>query len=100
MSSVTTPAAAATAAANSSSTSSASGVANTLSASDFLQILVAEFQNQDPTSRPTRLSMRAKWWSSRTWDSLQSINQELAGRTDSTNKPDAGGIRIYQAVRS
>src|SRR5580698_9568490 len=80
MSSVTNPATAA--AAPSTTSSSSSGVANTLSASDFLQILVAEFQNQDPTSPtdPTQYASQMVEFSN--LGQLQSINQDLQG--DST----------------
>jgi flagellar basal-body rod modification protein FlgD len=99
MSSVTTPATAATAAANSSSTSSASGVANTLSASDFLQILVAEFQNQDPTSPtdPTQYASQMVEFSN--LGQLQSINQDLQGeQTPQTSLMQAASAYIGRQV--
>jgi flagellar basal-body rod modification protein FlgD len=65
-------------------TNSASSAANTpaLSASDFLQILVAEFQNQDPTSPtdPTQYASQMVEFSN--LGQLQSINQDL--QTDQT----------------
>lgn len=51
----------------------------TLTANDFLQILVAEFQNQDPTSPtdPTQYASQMVQFSN--LGQLQSINQDLQG---------------------
>ena len=58
-------------------TSPAAAVTPTLTASDFLQILVAEFQNQDPTSPtdPTQYASQMVEFSN--LGQLQSINQDL-----------------------
>jgi|HubBroStandDraft_6_1064221.scaffolds.fasta_scaffold453955_2 flagellar basal-body rod modification protein FlgD len=97
MSSVTNPATAA--AAPSTTSSSSSGVANTLSASDFLQILVAEFQNQDPTSPtdPTQYASQMVEFSN--LGQLQSINQDLQGeQTPQTNLMQAASAFIGRQV--
>src|ERR1700735_3498215 len=66
-----------TSAAASANTNSAAAIPNTLSANDFLQILVAEFQNQDPTSPtdPTEYSSQMVEFSN--LGHLQDINQTL-----------------------
>ena len=66
-----------TSAAAPSNTNSAAGVPDTLTASDFLQILVAEFQNQDPTSPtdPTEYASQMVEFSN--LGQLQDINQTL-----------------------
>jgi len=68
-----------TAAAAPTNTNSTTAVPNTLSANDFLQILVAEFQNQDPTSPtdPTQYASQMVEFSN--LGQLQSINQDLQG---------------------
>jgi flagellar basal-body rod modification protein FlgD len=100
MSSVTDATTAAAAApANTSSSSSSSAVANTLSASDFLQILVAEFQNQDPTSPtdPTQYASQMVEFSN--LGQLQSINQDLQGeQTPQTSLMQAASAYIGRQV--
>ncbi len=66
-----------TATSASTSTSSAAGVSQTLTAADFLQILVAEFSNQDPTSPtdPTQYATQMVDFSD--LGQLQNINQDL-----------------------
>lgn len=66
-----------TAAAAPTNTDSAVGAAPALNASDFLQILVAEFQNQDPTSPtdPTQYASQMVQFSN--LGQLQSINSDL-----------------------
>jgi flagellar basal-body rod modification protein FlgD len=68
-----------TSAAAPTNTDSAVNAATSLSASDFLQILVAEFQNQDPTSPtdPTQYASQMVEFSN--LGQLQSINQDLQG---------------------
>ena len=87
------------AAAPSTTSSSSSGVANTLSASDFLQILVAEFQNQDPTSPtdPTQYASQMVEFSN--LGQLQSINQDLQGeQTPQTSLMQAASAYIGRQV--
>jgi flagellar basal-body rod modification protein FlgD len=98
MSSVT-GATTAAAASTTNSTSSASAVANTLSASDFLQILVAEFQNQDPTSPtdPTQYASQMVEFSN--LGQLQSINQDLQSeQTPQTSLMQAASAYLGRQV--
>src|SRR5580704_2406357 len=66
-----------TSAAAPTNTNPAAAVAPALTSSDFLQILVAEFQNQDPTSPtdPTQYASQMVEFSN--LGQLQSINQDL-----------------------
>jgi flagellar basal-body rod modification protein FlgD len=66
-----------TSAAAPTNTNSAGAVPQTLSSSDFMQILVAEFQNQDPTSPtdPTQYASQMVEFSN--LGQLQSINSDL-----------------------
>jgi flagellar basal-body rod modification protein FlgD len=96
MSSVTN---ATTASASSTNTNSATSAASTLTASDFLQILVAEFQNQDPTSPtdPTQYASQMVEFSN--LGQLQSINQDLQGeQTPQTSLMQAASAFIGRQV--
>jgi flagellar basal-body rod modification protein FlgD len=66
-----------TSAAAPTNTNSAGAVPQTLSANDFMQILVAEFQNQDPTAPtdPTQYASQMVEFSN--LGQLQSINSDL-----------------------
>jgi flagellar basal-body rod modification protein FlgD len=81
------------------STNSASSAASTLNANDFLQILVAEFQNQDPTSPtdPTQYASQMVEFSN--LGQLQSINQDLQGeQTPQTSVMQAASAFIGRQV--
>src|SRR5580698_10966580 len=82
-----------TAAAATTNTSASLPAANTLSASDFLQILVAEFQNQDPTSPtdPTQYASQMVEFSN--LGQLQSINQDL----QNSDTPQTGLMQAASA---
>jgi flagellar basal-body rod modification protein FlgD len=82
-----------------STNSASSAVPNTLNASDFLQILVAEFQNQDPTSPtdPTQYASQMVEFSN--LGQLQSINQDLQGeQTPQTSLMQAASAFIGRQV--
>ena len=88
-----------TAAAAPTNTNPAVTVPNTLNANDFLQILVAEFQNQDPTSPtdPTQYASQMVEFSN--LGQLQSINQDLQGQqTPQTNLMQAASAFIGRQV--
>ncbi len=74
-----------TAAAAPTNTAAAAGATPALNASDFLQILVAEFQNQDPTSPtdPTQYASQMVEFSN--LGQLQSINTDLQSNQNSQN---------------
>ncbi len=74
-----------TAAAAPTNTNAAAGTTPALNASDFLQILVAEFQNQDPTSPtdPTQYASQMVEFSN--LGQLQSINTDLQSNDNSQN---------------
>jgi len=82
-----------TSAAAPASANSTAAVPNTLSANDFLQILVAEFQNQDPTSPtdPTQYASQMVEFSN--LGQLQDINQTL--QSDQT--PQGGLMQAASA---
>jgi flagellar basal-body rod modification protein FlgD len=87
------------AAAPTNTNSASSSVPNTLNASDFLQILVAEFQNQDPTSPtdPTQYASQMVEFSN--LGQLQSINQDLQGeQTPQTSLMQAASAFIGRQV--
>ncbi len=80
-------------------TSPAAAVTPALTASDFLQILVAEFQNQDPTSPtdPTQYASQMVEFSN--LGQLQSINQDLqSDQTPQTNLMQAASAFIGRQV--
>jgi flagellar basal-body rod modification protein FlgD len=88
-----------TAAAAPTNTNPAAALPNTLSAGDFLQILVAEFQNQDPTSPtdPTQYASQMVEFSN--LGQLQSINQDLqSGQTPQANLMQAASAFIGRQV--
>jgi len=88
-----------TAAAAPTNTNPAAALPNTLSANDFLQILVAEFQNQDPTSPtdPTQYASQMVEFSN--LGQLQSINQDLqSNQTPQTNLMQAASAFIGRQV--
>ena len=88
-----------TAAAAPTNTSSAAAIPDTLSASDFLQILVAEFQNQDPTSPtdPTQYASQMVEFSN--LGELQNIDQTLQGdQTPQTSLMQAASAYIGRQV--
>jgi flagellar basal-body rod modification protein FlgD len=88
----TTPAATTT-------TGSSLPASETLNAADFLQILVAEFQNQDPTSPtdPTQYASQMVEFSN--LGQLQSINQDLQGdQTPQTTLMQAASAYIGKEV--
>jgi len=74
-----------TSAAAPTNTDSTAAVPQTLNANDFMQILVAEFQNQDPTSPtdPTQYASQMVQFSN--LGQLQSINQDLQGNQTPQN---------------
>ena len=74
-----------TAAAAPTNTDASVGASQTLNATDFMQILVAEFQNQDPTSPsdPTQYASQMVEFSN--LGQLQSINQDLQGNQTPQN---------------
>src|SRR5271166_5998810 len=77
----------------------AAAVPQTLTANDFLQILVAEFQNQDPTSPtdPTQYASQMVEFSN--LGQLQSINQDLqSNQTPQTNLMQAASAFIGRQV--
>lgn len=80
-------------------TNPAAAVTPALTASDFLQILVAEFQNQDPTSPtdPTQYASQMVEFSN--LGQLQSINQDLqSDQTPQTNLMQAASAFIGRQV--
>jgi flagellar basal-body rod modification protein FlgD len=80
-------------------TNPAAAVTPTLTASDFLQILVAEFQNQDPTSPtdPTQYASQMVEFSN--LGQLQSINQDLqSSETPQTSLMQAASAFIGRQV--
>ncbi len=80
-------------------TNPAAAVPQTLTANDFLQILVAEFQNQDPTSPtdPTQYASQMVEFSN--LGQLQSINQDLqSNQTPQTNLMQAASAFIGRQV--
>jgi flagellar basal-body rod modification protein FlgD len=80
-------------------TDPAAAVSQTLTASDFLQILVAEFQNQDPTSPtdPTQYASQMVEFSN--LGQLQSINQDLqSSETPQTSLMQAASSYIGRQV--
>src|ERR1700690_1879720 len=88
-----------TAAAATTNTNPSAAITPTLSASDFLQILVAEFQNQDPTSPtdPTQYATQMVDFSG--LGQLQSINQDLQGsQTAQTSLMQAASAFIGREV--
>jgi flagellar basal-body rod modification protein FlgD len=88
-----------TAAAASTNTNSSAAVPDMLTASDFLQILVAEFQNQDPTSPtdPTEYASQMVEFSN--LGELQSIDQILQGdQTPQTSLMQAASAYIGRQV--
>jgi flagellar basal-body rod modification protein FlgD len=77
----------------------AAAVTPSLSAADFLQILVAEFQNQDPTSPtdPTQYASQMVEFSN--LGQLQSINQDLqSNQTPQTSLMQAASAFIGKQV--
>jgi flagellar basal-body rod modification protein FlgD len=81
------------------STNSSATTPDTLTASDFLQILVAEFQNQDPTSPtdPTQYASQMVEFSN--LGQLQSINQDLqSSETPQTSLMQAASSYIGRQV--
>ena len=88
-----------TAAAAPTNTNPAAAIPNTLTANDFLQILVAEFQNQDPTSPtdPTQYASQMVEFSN--LGQLQNIDQTLQnGQTPQTNLMQAASAYIGREV--
>jgi len=88
-----------TSAAAPTNTTAAAAVTPALTASDFLQILVAEFQNQDPTSPtdPTQYASQMVEFSN--LGQLQSINQDLqSDQTPQTNLMQAASAFIGRQV--
>ncbi len=80
-------------------TDPAAAVSQTLTASDFLQILVAEFQNQDPTSPtdPTQYASQMVEFSN--LGQLQNINQDLqSSETPQTSLMQAASAYIGRQV--
>jgi len=80
-------------------TNPAAAITPALTASDFLQILVAEFQNQDPTSPtdPTQYASQMVEFSN--LGQLQSINQDLqSNQTPQTNLMQAASAFIGRQV--
>jgi flagellar basal-body rod modification protein FlgD len=80
-------------------TNPAAAITPALTASDFLQILVAEFQNQDPTSPtdPTQYASQMVEFSN--LGQLQSINQDLQGsETPQTSLMQAASSFIGRQV--
>src|SRR5579863_1782229 len=80
-------------------TNSSAAVPDMLTASDFLQILVAEFQNQDPTSPtdPTEYASQMVEFSN--LGELQSINQDLqSNQTPQTSLMQAASAFIGKQV--
>src|SRR5579862_7329211 len=91
--------AASTAPAATTSTASSLPASETLNAADFLQILVAEFQNQDPTSPtdPTQYASQMVEFSN--LGQLQSINQDLQGeQTPQTSLMQAASAYIGRQI--
>ena len=82
-----------TSAAAPTNTNPAAAVAPALTSSDFLQILVAEFQNQDPTSPtdPTQYASQMVEFSN--LGQLQSINQDL----QNSDTPQTGLMQAASA---
>jgi flagellar basal-body rod modification protein FlgD len=96
MSSITDSTTAAAAATNSNP---AAAIPNTLTANDFLQILVAEFQNQDPTSPtdPTQYASQMVEFSN--LGQLQNIDQTLQNNQNpQTNLMQAASAYIGRQV--
>jgi flagellar basal-body rod modification protein FlgD len=88
-----------TAAATPTNTNPAAAIPDMLTASDFLQILVAEFQNQDPTSPtdPTQYATQMVEFSN--LGQLQSIDQTLQnGQTPQTSLMQAASAYIGRQV--
>jgi flagellar basal-body rod modification protein FlgD len=80
-------------------TVASAAVPQTLTANDFIQILVAEFQNQDPTSPtdPTQYASQMVQFSN--LGQLQSINQDLqSDQTPQTNLMQAASAYIGRQV--
>jgi len=77
-------AAAASTTGSSSSTSSATSSATTNIGSTFLNLLVQELQNQDPTAPMDSTAMVGQMISLNQLDQLTSINQEIGGSSTST----------------
>jgi flagellar basal-body rod modification protein FlgD len=82
-----------TSAAAPTNTDAAAAVPQTLSASDFMQILIAEFQNQDPTAPtdPTQYASQMVEFSN--LGQLQSINTDL----QSTETPQSNLMQTASA---
>lgn len=96
MSSILNATTAATAPTN---TDASVGASQTLNATDFMQILVAEFQNQDPTSPtdPTQYASQMVEFSN--LGQLQSINQDLQGdQTPQTTLMQAASAYLGKEV--
>ena len=88
-----------TAAAAPTNSNPAAAITPALTASDFLQILVAEFQNQDPTSPtdPTQYASQMVEFSN--LGQLQSINQDLqSSETPQTSLMQAASSFIGRQV--
>jgi flagellar basal-body rod modification protein FlgD len=88
-----------TSAAAPTNTDAAAAASPAMSAADFLQILVAEFQNQDPTSPtdPTQYATQMVDFSD--LGQLQSINQDLQGsQTAQTSLMQAASAFIGREV--
>jgi len=88
-----------TAAAAPTNTNPAAAIPNTLTANDFLQILVAEFQNQDPTSPtdPTQYASQMVEFSN--LGQLQNIDQTLQNNQNpQTNLMQAASAYIGRQV--
>ena len=88
-----------TAAAAPTNTNPAVTIPNTLTANDFLRILVAEFQNQDPTlpTDPTQYASQMVEFSN--LGQLQNINQTLQGNQNpQTNLMQAASAYIGRQV--
>jgi flagellar hook assembly protein FlgD len=77
--------AAATGKAGSSSTGSSSGTSSTDLQSTFLNLLVTELQNQDPTSPVDPTQMVSQMVSLNQLDQLMSINQTLSNMSSATS---------------
>jgi len=82
-----------TSAAAPTNTNPAAAVAPALTSSDFLQILVAEFQNQDPTSPTDPTQYASQMVESSNLGQLQSINQDL----QNSDTPQTGLMQAASA---
>jgi|SRR5579872_623982 len=97
--STVTNAVASTATPTSTSTNSSASIPDLLTSNDFLQILVAEFQNQDPTSPtdPTEYASQMVEFSN--LGQLQDINQTLqSDQTPQTSLMQAASAYIGRQV--